>query len=191
MKKGILFGIAAVLFFSQLALAEQGQQKQQWNLHQGYYAELNAGTNFYYFGVISSDFDASASGTHGFGWNVAGGYNFSPSHAIEVGFMQNYADYEEEDDPELEVSAHTNVGFAAWRGTMPIGERFGIHIKLGLMLLTIPETETKDYWLMLPFSGIGASYAITPKIDFSVQYQGAVYVLAGAGALTAGITYHF
>ena len=38
--------------------------------------------------------------------------------------------------------------------------------------------------------GIGWSYAITPNVEFSLQYQGAVYIIVGYGAVTAGITYH-
>lgn len=201
MKRTFLFAVAIICFSAQLALADDGQLKQQWNKHQGYYAEVNMGTNLYYLGAFSSAGEASTGGFQGFGWCAAGGYNFTATHAIEGGFMQNYLTFED-DDGEAEADSHTNIYYIAWRGTVPIKERFSFFGKVGAMAITVPEVEVKtkgteedvdtsDNFLVLPFTGLGVSYAITPKIDFTVQYQGAVYLIIGAGALTGGITYHF
>jgi len=46
-------------------------------------------------------------------------------------------------------------------------------------------------WLIAPYGGIGFSYAVTPQLELNVQYQGAAYVLAGAGGVTAGVIYSF
>ena len=36
-----------------------------------------------------------------------------------------------------------------------------------------------------------AAYAETPQLELNVQYQGAVYAIYGAGAVTAGVTNSF
>lgn len=187
MKKVWLMSICMVLVMT-CAAAHAQDEGQQWNRHQGYYAELNAGTNLVYLGIMSGFGETSSAGIMGFGWNAAGGYNFNAAHALEVGFMQNYAQYDDEDDNE--TWTNTNIGYIAWRGTVPINQRFAFFGKLGAMLISIPDTD-EDAWVVLPFTGLGVSYAITPRIDFSVQYQGAVYLIVGAGAFTGGITYHF
>ena len=170
-------------------MAEDTLQNNAWNRHKGWYGELNAGTNLYYLGVFSSAGEASNGGFYGFSWNAAIGYDFNPSHALEAGFMQNYAEYEDEDE-DIDVETNTNIAYLAYRGTVPLGRRAAIFGKLGLMIFSIPDIDD-DSWLMLPYTGLGLRYAVTPQIDISAQYQGAIYVLAGAGAFTAGITYHF
>ena len=188
--RGVLLISVCIFLVVASAAAHAQDEGQQWNRHQGYYAELNAGTGLVYLGVFGG-LSAALSGVKGFGWNAAVGYNFNPTHAIEGGFGQLYADFEDEDIlGDEEVSTNANAGYIAWRGTAPIGQRFAFFGKLGLMVASIPDTN-EDTWVGLPFSGLGLSYAITPKIDFSVQYQGAVYLIAGAGMATAGITYHF
>jgi hypothetical protein len=187
MKQRILLTMVTCVLVTQLALADEGQQP--WNRHKGFYAEGNVGTNIYYLGVVSSGYDAASSGLEGFAWNVAGGYGFTTHHAVEGGFMQNYADFDVGTTAvPLVVSTNVNVVYLAWRGTLPIKDRFALFGKLGAMVLTHPKS---DKWMALPYTGLGVSYAVTPKIDISVQYQGAVYVVAGAGALTVGATYHF
>lgn len=170
-------------------LAEDKPQDASWNSHKGPYVEFNAGTNLYYLGVFSSEGKASNGGFHGFSWNAAAGYNFSPVNALEAGFMQNYAEYEDE-DKGVDVTTHTNIGFLAWRGTARIGQRAAFFGKLGLMLFSIADIDNGS-WVLLPYTGLGLRYAVTPQIDFNVQYQGAIYILAGAGAFSAGVTYNF
>lgn len=171
------------------AVAEEKLQDTSWNRHKGGYIEFNGGTNLYYLGVFSSEWRASNGGFNGFSWNAATGYSFTPSMAVEAGFMQNYALFEVE-DTGVDVSSHTNIAYLAWRGSVLIGQRAACFGKLGLMLFSIPDID-EGAWVMLPYTGIGLRYAITQQIDFNIQYQGAIYILAGAGAFTAGITYNF
>lgn len=70
---------------------------------------------------------------------------------------------------------------------MPLGNRFSLLAKLGLMVSFVPQHGG----LVLPFTGIGGSYALTEKVDLGLQYQGAIYGIAGAGALGLSFTYHF
>lgn len=182
--------ISACIFLVVASAAAHAQDEgQQWNRHQGYYAELNMGTGLAYFGVVTSHSEASDLGFQGFAWNAAVGYNFNPAHAIEGGFLQWYTEFEDDDDDEDE-STYANMGYIAWRFTAAIGQRSAFFGKLGGMLISVPDTD-ESAWVGLPFVGLGVSYAITPRIDFCVQYQGAVYIIAGAGAFTGGITYHF
>jgi hypothetical protein len=202
--RGLLLISVCIFLVVASAAAHAQDEGQQWNRHEGYYGELNAGTGLAYLGVISTsvtDADTTQSGVNGFAWNAAVGYNFNPNSAIEGGFLQWYADFEKEDDDDVvithtdghgddEVSTHMDVGYIAWRGTVPIRQRFAFFGKVGAMLVSIPDTDESS-WAVLPFTGLGVSYAITPRIDFCVQYQGAVYIIVGAGAFTGGITYHF
>ena len=188
MKKQLLFAIALTCFLASIALADEGQQQGQWNRHQGFFSEFNLGSNLLYYGVLSSAGNASNGGFHGYGWSVAGGYYFSPKHAIEGGFMQSYNKYE--DDGDEEENTRADVTYLAWRGKIPIRDRFAFFGKIGAMLVSIPDTDESS-WVVLPFTGIGCSYAITPNVEFCLQYQGAIYVIVGYGSVTAGITYHF
>jgi opacity protein-like surface antigen len=191
MKKRIVLALVTTMFSTQLALADDAPQDQQWNRHQGFYVEANGGTNLYYFAVFSTGEDTSASGFTGGGWSAAVGYNFKPIYAAEVGFMQNYAKFEDEEDDDIDVSTHTNVPYAAARFDVPIGDRFGFIAKLGLMIPSIADNDVDAPTLILPFVGVGGSYAITPNLDVSLQYQGAVYVIVGGGLFSGGLTYHF
>jgi len=167
-------------------------QDEPWNRHTGPYVEANLGTGFTYLGVFGNEFDASDSATGGFSWVGALGYGLTPHHAIEGGFGQWYTDFEDNDEPgHEEIDGHLNMGYLAWRGTLFIQDRSALFFKLGAMVVAVPETETNDSWGVAPFTGIGLSHALTPRIDLSVQYQGGVYILASAGALTVGATYHF
>jgi len=188
MKLQFTFAMLICLLMAQLALASE----ESWNRHEGPYAELNLGTGLAYFGVITPETDVSDSGIDGFSWVGALGYNFTPHHAAEGGFGQWYTAFENDDESvaDKEESTHLNVGYLAWRGTIPIKDRFAVFGKLGGMLMSIPDTD-EEAWMIAPFTGIGLSYAVTPQLELSVQYQGAVYVVAGAGAVTAGLTYHF
>ncbi len=196
MKMPMVLTIAACILAAQPALT-QGQEP--WNRHQGFYVEGNAGTNLIYLGIISGEWAEAPAATGGFAWHAAGGYAFTEHHAVEAGFMQNYAWYDTETpDNEHTVSTHANVVYGAWRPTLPIGDRLSIFAKLGLMYVWVPgiqadetETEVDEVGMVAPYTGLGLSYAVTPQIDISVQYQGAVYIVAGAGALPVGAAYHF
>jgi hypothetical protein len=197
MKHQILFTLAICVLATQFTWAEE--VPQPWNRHQGFYVEGDAGTNLVYLGVVAGEWAEAPAKTGGFAWHVAGGYAFNEHHALEAGFMQNYAWYDTEAGEEKHtVSAHANVAYAAWRPTLPIKDRVSVFGKLGLMYVWVPgvaadntEVEVNGASLMAPYTGIGVSYAVTPQIELSVQYQGAIYVIAGAGAVTGGLTYHF
>lgn len=151
------------------------------NQHQGLYTEINVGTNLYYAGVLfSSKGSENFGGVHGYGWNAAIGYNFTPIVALEGGLMQNYI------TNNKNQTDHTDVPFVATRFTIPIGNDFSFIGKLGLM-----NPQLKSVRIVLPYTGVGVSYALTSKTDVNVQYQGAIYGIAAAGLLSTGITYHF
>lgn len=149
-----------------------------WNRHLGPYAEINLGTNLYYAGIISSSGTCHSAGIEGIGWSIAAGNHFTNIFALEAGFMQNYLH---------DNYSHTNVPYLTTRFDVPVVDRINFIGKLGAMYASAP---TKG-GIVLPYVGIGSSYALTPKVDFQVQYQGAVYGIAGAGLVSAGLTYHF
>lgn len=138
-----------------------------WNRHIGPYSEINLGTNLFYSGHAAA---------LGLGWSAAIGNHFNNIFALEAGFMQNYAG-----------SCHTNIPYLTTRFDVPIVDKVNFIGKLGAMY----ASEKNLGGIVLPYVGIGASYSLTPKVDFQVQYQGAVYGSAGAGLLSAGLTYHF
>lgn len=49
--------------------------------------------------------------------------------------------------------------------------------------------EDKSGAILLPFTGVGASYAVTDKLELEVIYQGAIFALFNAGMLGGGIVY--
>ncbi len=189
MTNRLILALAASLFLAPLALAEDAQEEQQWNRHQGFYVEGNGGANLFYFALFSTEMDAADSGFKGGGWSIAAGYNFKPSYAAEIGFMQNFAKFEDDDGDK--VSSNTNVPYAAARFDVPIGDRFGFIAKVGFMVPSIASEDAENAAVMLPFVGVGGSYAITPNLDITLQYQGAVYLVVGAGLFSGGLTYHF
>ena len=167
-----------------------------------WYGELNVGTNLAYVAVVSS-YTGINHGAKGWGWSGALGYNFTRWFALEGGFMQNYAKLESDDDDangdKAYVSAHTNVPYIATRFTIPMN-KFGIIFKLGGMYADVQgsgsantgeDVSAKSPNVGLPFTGIGVSYAVTPKLHIVAQYQGAVYVLASAGLASLGLNYRF
>jgi len=155
------------------------------NKHTGPYAELNVGSNLYYLGVFSSENKTHGAGLRGYGWNAVVGYGFSPTFGLEGGWMQNYVNVDH-------GTHHLNVPFVTTRFTVPLGDRFSFIAKLGLTAPSVPEaTKTKKPFVILPYTGIGLGYAMTQNLDVNVQYQGAVYGIAGAGLASVGVTYHF
>jgi hypothetical protein len=184
--------LATCLWVASWAAAADVDQAEAWNRHTGPYVEAGVGTGFSYLGVLAQDFDPSGSAVRGFSWVGSAGYSFTTHHAVETGFAQWYTTFEDDDVVEdREVDGHLNVGYVAWRGTLFVQDRSSFFFKLGAMAVSVPETETDDAWAVVPFTGVGFSYAVTPQIDLSLQYQGGVYVVASAGALTLGAGYHF
>lgn len=149
------------------------------NEHDGLYAEFNVGTNIYYLGVMSSVGSTTGSGIVGAGVNGAVGYYFSPILAAEAGYIEDYVDINRSDT--------IHVPYLAARFTADLGERFSMFAKLGLMVPSMPNVAT----LVLPYTGVGMAYAVNHDMDVNVQYQGAIYGLAGGGLLGVGLTYHF
>jgi len=190
MKPQLVSLMVICLVVAQSSAAGEAEQEQPWNRHKGFYVEGNLGTGFGYFPLttINSEWDEVAAGIAGFSWVGALGYGLTSHHAVEGGFGQYYTPFKDEDE-EHNDSGHLNIGYLAWRGTVPIKDRWALFGKLGAMNCSTPDGEVPQRWA--PFSGLGVSYAVTPQIDVSLQYEGAVYVVVGAGMLTLGVTYHF
>lgn len=111
--------------------------------------------------------------------------------AVELGFMQNFLDVDADADGADDVSTHLNVPWLAARWDIPVKDRWAFIAKVGLMVISVADADADDPIPALPFVGFGGSYAITPDLTLTVQYQGAVFIVAGAGLLSAGIGYHF
>lgn len=161
--------------FSSLVLAANAAEVMPVNNR---YVELNAGTNFYYAGVLSNHGTSGGFGAEGFGWNANYGYHFSPLFALEAGFMQNFFGYDR--------SSFLNVPFITTRYEIELSQPLFFIGKLGAMF-----PMGKSSGVLLPYTGIGLGYRLSSKTDFNIQYQGAFYGVAGAGLLGIGFTYHF
>ena len=164
------------------------------NRHVGPFIEANYGTNLYYEGLLSSYGSFKSEGFTGHGWFASAGYYFTPIWAVEAGFMQNYAQYKFTDD--VTGYSHTNIPYVAARISAPIGSRLSFNVKLGVMYASAAFSDSNDDSigtpsLALPLIGVGLAVAMTHHLDFTINYQGAVYGIAGAGLLGAGLAYHF
>jgi hypothetical protein len=164
--------IASFAFADQIAL----------NQYSGNYVEINAGTNLYYWGIVSSQGSGSSAGVKGMGWNVALGHYITPRFGLEAGFMQNYA----EATFNNHTNSHLNVPYATTRFNVPMGDRFSFIGKIGL-----GYAFSGGNGILLPYTGVGFSYAVNQNVDITTQYQGLVLGIVGAGLLSLGITYHF
>lgn len=149
------------------------------NQHTGTFAEMNVGTNLYYLGVASTSGSTGGAGVIGAAVSAALGYNFTPGFGLEGGIIQ--------DEVDVNNGSSVTVPYFTTRFTVPMGERFSFIGKLGLMAPVVPDEGA----FILPYTGIGISYAMTKNVDLSLQYQGAVYGIAGAGIAGLGLTYHF
>jgi hypothetical protein len=176
MKLQLVTMMAACLVVAQGATAGDAEQGEAWNRHKGFWAEADVGTGW---GYIPDE-----AGFQGFAWVGALGYRFTVTHAIEGGVGQWHMSREDDDD------AYVNFGYLAWRGTVPIADRFAFFGKAGIALLNNPDHHD-DGWAGGPFLGLGLSYAVTPQIDLDVQVQGVTAVFVGGGVVTAGAAYHF
>ena len=134
---------------------------------------------------------------------VAVGYNFIPTLGLEAGYMYSSdLNYDIRDDSiGASASGRLYVPYLAFKFDVPIYQRASIFFKLGVMypygeadlsgsIGTITKYGRISAGHILPFSGIGGAYALTPKLSVDMTYQGAAYVLAGAGVLSLGLTYH-
>lgn len=192
----LLLPICALSMNATFANTEANSQSTDthWNHHTGLYAEGDIGTNLYYLGIFSSAGTFSHEGFLGWGWGAALGYNFNYHWALEGGFIQSYATFETAENHSEYTNA--NVPYLVARYTLPIKNNFSFLFKLGaayadvnLKDKTVGKHSSPN--IVLPFTGIGMAYAITPKLDLTVQYQGFVYGIASAGLVSTGLTYHF
>lgn len=182
MKKMIM---TAVALFNIMSAGYASSSQTAYNEHLGPYGELNLGTNLYYAGFVSSHGSAGTGGIIGYGWSTAAGYYLTNSFALEAGFMQNYTKYSH--------MYHINAPYVTTRFNLPISNRFSLIAKVGAMDVIANRVGDNghDTSVLLPFVGVGASYALTNKLDATIQYQGAVYGICGVGLLSAGLAYHF
>lgn len=164
---------------------------QAWNRHKGVYADANVGTNVAYLAISTNEVDPDAR-IRGFGWNAAGGYAWSRFFGLEGGFMQNYIKFTDEETQDSAYH-HINVSYLAAKFTLPVGKRLSVIGKVGAMKPRPAGPIEEEDWpdTVLPYLGIGAGFAVTPNLDITIQYQGALYGVVGAGLLGAGLTYHF
>ena len=185
MKKLSILTLLTTLFTAPLAMAEADitLNNPSLNKHTGWYGELGAGTNFYYGSLISSDFSDAKAGIHGYGWNANLGYFFNDYVAAELGVMQNYGYFKDDGETTWE---HATSPYLVARFNAPLTERVSFIGKIGMMVPTISGVGS----LALPYTGVGLSLAATEQLDLSVQYQGAIYGIIGAGLLSVGLTYH-
>jgi hypothetical protein len=160
------------------------------NRQTGYYAELNAGTNLAYLAIFSSSGSDQWNNSSGVALSAAFGKMFKPSFGVEGGYM--YSHIAGVDDDEIETF---NIPYVAARFAKPLGDHFSLFAKVGVMVPVYVENhEDKDdetHMIVLPFTGVGAGYAVNDKLSFSVQYQGAFYLIAGVGQMTGGLQYRF
>lgn len=177
---------------------------QAWNRHLGFYAEAGVGTNAFY-ALLPTGNEGT---TKGLGIPLAVGYHFLTNISVEAGFIysSNLNRQVEKNVAGIDVSASAAaklyIPYIALRFNVPVGNRFNVVFKVGGMypFANINATATTagiskkgrlSYDHSLPFTGIGATYALTPKLDLNIMYQGAVYVLASGAVLSAGLTYYF
>lgn len=190
--KKLTYSVGAIALLT-CAMAS-AQPAQTLNRHVGTYIEGNLGTNLYMLGVVSSNDGRSNTGLNGFAGSVAVGYNTNCWFGFEGGFIRSSVNIDHHEDGQY--YQNINAPYASLRFTAPIGERFGLIGKFGIMYATGSDDRHHDHGndhlgIVMPFVGIGASYAMTPKVDITAQYQGALYAVVNAGVLTGGVTYHF
>ena len=181
MKKHLL----ALLFITATSVAFADEM--DFNRHHGFYAEITGGTNAYYAGVLSSRVSLPQGGIEGGAVGVALGYHFtptialdfSPSVALEVGNIVSFI--------QINHGMNADMPYVTSRFDVPIGSRINFIAKLGGMAILAPGVGG----LVLPFTGVGFSYAVTKNLEVAAQYQGAFYGIAAVGMAALGLTYHF
>jgi hypothetical protein len=175
-----------------------------WNIHHGFFLEGGIGSNAFY-ALLPSGSEGSFLG---WGFGVAAGYHFLENIAIEAGFIYS-TDLNADVEKRLagitltaSAAARLYIPYVAFRFIVPVSKHFSVIFKLGGMYpygtaklsgsaagIQASGRVAGDH--DLPFTGVGMSYAMTPQLDLTVLYQGAVYVMASGAVLSAGLTYHF
>jgi len=179
--------------------------QNNWNLHLGFYIEAGVGGNAFYAFLPDS---RSTAKMLGWGVPVAVGYDFLQHVAAEAGFIYSTDLNAAVQGTAIGITASASaaaklyIPYMAIRFSVPVGQRINVIFKLGGMypygtvkleggVGGITATGRISGEQLLPFSGIGATYAVLPKLDINIMYQGAVYVLASGAVLSVGVTYHF
>ncbi|MEK6731528.1 MAG: hypothetical protein AABY34_05060 [Pseudomonadota bacterium] len=205
-KKFALFtGMLATLFT--LTNAQASMIDASTATHQGWYTEAGAGTNAYYLGVFSTAGDRSAtqSGIIGFGTNIGAGYQFNPNGVAAEGgllFGRIERQIKFSDNSTATVDANVYAPYFTARWSIPLYGAFSFVPKLGVMFADIPTVDStysktnekareKGGGVVLPFVGLGISASVNQSLDVTLQYQGAVYGIIGAGPVTLGLRYYF
>lgn len=188
MKKFLLPVALVCASLSQQALAEDSNNSLIIKNRIGtYYVEANLGSNLFY---APGEYTLS-SGLHGVGYAAAAGYYYGDTSSLEVGIMQSTTQYKDDDNDEEKRGTFT-APYATFRFNTPIGKQTTLITKLGAMYVHLnADKDDVHVSSVLPFTGIGLGYAVTDNFDINIQYQGAVYVVAGFGLLTGGASYHF
>ena len=138
----------------------------------GLYVEGNLGLNYDNVNFLGEQISSFRE----IGVNGNLGYQFTTHFAGEVG----YTDY---------ISGSNNRGWdMAGKFILPVGRSLYVFAKAGLTGI-----KNNDHSNTLPYTGLGAGYALTPALDINVQTQGDVFMNSGnaIGLLSGGLTYHF
>ncbi len=181
--KLFIIGALALLVEIQPVLAF-GQQEPiiiPYNQHIGWYGDMRVGTNFL-VGPLVTLYHGDYSESGGWAWGADLGYSFTTHFGLEGGFAQSY---------RSEQQGHLNVPYAAIKLNVPFAQRAAIFFKLGAMYTDTSSLDTDAQSETLPFEGMGLSYAVTNKIDLTVQLQGSFYAVYNLGVASIGMTYHF
>jgi OOP family OmpA-OmpF porin len=127
----------------------------------------------------SGEFDTS-SGTFDdddSGWKIFAGYFISPNVAAEI----TYYDLGKFEDTQglTAFSANVNAYDLAFRGVLPLGERFELFAKIGYSLVEVDSTlagpvvstsvEASD-WEFIYGAGVGVK--LGPKFGLRAEYEG-------------------
>lgn len=180
------------------SFAQSTPEIQNWTMGKGFYLSGNIGTNgLYAFLPTGNEGDVV-----GWGAGISVGYNFIPALGLEAGYIYSSdLNYDiKYNSASGSASGRLYIPYLAFKFDVPLYKKASLFFKLGAMYpygkadLSGSIGTTIEYGRIsaghiLPFSGIGAAYAFTPKLSLNVTYQGAAYVLAGAGALSLGLTY--
>jgi len=197
MKKIVTLTTLAATVCTCAVFAGGAETNVSYHRQTGPWVEANAGSNLFYLGIMGNDIKASKAGMIGWGWNANAGYNFTPYIGLEGGYTQLRTKWRAKsaNTDTMYIDANVDMPYGAFRFTIPMGDRFALLGKLGAMYLSAIGSSqgytAESPKVVVPYTGVGASYAITKNLDFSVQYQGAMYFVAGAGLLSGGLAYHF
>lgn len=124
--------------------------------------------NGFYVGAGIGDFSVDVGGFDGSdtGFKVFGGYKFMKYVAAELEYIDGGT--VEDGGLELDVSGFNLSGV----GILPIGEKFGLFAKLGMIFWDAKargfgDDSGEDFsW------GIGAGYSFTDQFGMQLEYQG-------------------